>query len=200
MANMQGLLARHQILVVTGMPTEPFEFNEAGLRTLAPLRRQVDVSDLSIIDEDGEGTGRIKRGIVAQLLEAARHKDGKVLNALEFPMQTATIRPFPIFSSDLPAWEQTTGERGFKSYEEIPTSHLRWGLAGTKGALTRLHIDTNETATYVDVKTGAKIWIFERDTVENWKDPRASFPTRLDPDLSPEHPVEAIVLQPGTRL
>lgn len=196
-ATVQGLLRSYQCLAVTGMPVKGYKFDKVGLRTLKPMRGKVEVSDLSILDE--VGCSRIRSATMGQLLEAAQHPDGNILNGLNFPMHTASLEPYPPYASDLFAWEETAEEPGFEP-KPIPIGHLRWGLAAIGGSWTLYHLDTDGTGAFVDTLTGTKIWFFQRDTEEQWRNPRATFPSKLKLHEGGKYPVEAIVLQPGTRL
>lgn len=196
---MQDLLARYQCLVITGMPVEEAAFDEATLSVLRPLHHGIEFSDLSV-PSTGNGMEMIKQGTLFQILEASRHENGKTLNALDLPMETASVQPYPIYASDLIAWRHATGRPGFGRSQPLPTGDLRWGLAATKDAITFQHKEANGLSTSLDTITGTKIWIFERDVAEQSNDPKSMFAKNLNLEKPREYPIEAVVLRPGTRL
>ena len=93
-----------------------------------------------------------------QILNCSQQADGKVLNALSFPMPRATTT-VEAFTSDLAAWQQTTGEPGCGSKVAQPTGDMRWGLCATCRAWHGHHIDSDGSGTYIDVQNGKKLWI-----------------------------------------
>lgn len=85
----------------------------------------------------------------------------------------------------------------------MPAPHLRWGLCATKGASHLWHIDSNGFGTFIDVKTGQKLWIMAHP-----KEGRtfADITLFLGDGYQLEEPneglwdLEAILLEPGTRM
>ena len=127
-----------------------------------------------------------------QLLEAAHALDGKILNALEFPLGLASLDPPPKFSTDLLAL-QVAG-RGIVP----PTSDIFWGAAATGGACTWFHIDSNGLGVLIDLKCGLKIWFFITDdegsflTINSFSD--------FELDDAKGHQLEVVILRPGSQL
>jgi hypothetical protein len=142
-------------------------------------------------DEAAEATLTITN--TANLLEAARQKDGKILNALEFPMVLASLDPQP-FSTDLLALRFANYNRGVT----IPIGDIRWGTAGTTGARTWFHLDCNGLGTSNKVQCGEKIWIFITDddgnlyNINTFKD--------FELDEAKGYRLEVVLLTPGTCL
>jgi hypothetical protein len=127
-----------------------------------------------------------------QLLEAALTSDGKIINALEFPMGTASVSPTPKFSTDLVAWDIVS--RGFPP----PIGDIRWGLAATPGARSWFHIDSNGFNTFIDIKCGFKAWMCINDKYGNFVSIDAFKHFELDD--AGDNRIEVILLTPGTRL
>lgn len=136
-----------------------------------------------------------------QLLESSRSPIGKALNALDFPMPRAPIEPIPAFSTDLIAWDETAGEPGFHKDSDIPLGHIRWGLAATGDAWTFLHLEPNGLGAFIDPLTGVKVWIIIRDNGSLLQSTTFLHHQNLDLHMPRgNHPLEVIVLKPGTRL
>jgi hypothetical protein len=127
-----------------------------------------------------------------------------IVNALNLPLPPGlrAEQRHP-FSNEHVAWLRTLGNRFcFGSY---PTSSTRWSLVAFNGALHYFHIDSDGFGTWVEVKTGLKLWVIARP-----KD--ASIPSfgEIDGFLkilgdgtspNPNHWIlEAVVLAPGHRL
>jgi hypothetical protein len=126
------------------------------------------------------------------LLEASATIFGKILNALEFPMNLASLTPLPKFSTDLLAWAFTA--TGFPP----PVGDIRFGLAATPGARTWFHIDANGFLTFIDIMCGFKIWICIRD--EDGRFMAIDAYREFELDDARGYYIEAILLTPGTRL
>jgi hypothetical protein len=144
------------------------------------------------VGEAGAGELWLTTATTGQLLEAAHAPDGKILNALEFPMALASLDPPPKFSTDLLAL-QVAG-RGIVP----PTSDIRWGTAGTAGACTWFHIDSNGLGVGVLLKCGLKIWIFLRDDEGKLRVINCFQDFELDEANG--YQLEVVVLRPGTRM
>jgi hypothetical protein len=116
------------------------------------------------IDRDPEThlyqSNRLVMGTVRSLLDSSQN-NGKILNGLNFPMPEQGLGMLP-FSTDSAAWKVTKGALGYLQGQVPPLGELRWGLAGTTGALSWLHLDSNGFGTYVDTKAGRKWWIVLR--------------------------------------
>ncbi|KAF8170798.1 hypothetical protein BJ912DRAFT_840117, partial [Pholiota molesta] len=143
-------------------------------------------------------------GRVADILDASRSPDSKILNALEFPDPFAGIER-STFSSDSHALASIYRQEGWVK-TAIPTEHVRWGLAATAGAFHRWHIDSDGFGTFIDPVAGSKWWIvacprgnLEHDWFQETKWLKNDA-FDLDKDGKGLFDVEAIVLQPGSRL
>ena len=156
-------------------------------------------------DSDRSYHNRVCQGTLRQLLGCARQNDGeggKILNALQFPMPEEGLGHHRC-STDSVAWRATKGRSGSSEYESPPLADIRWGLAATKGAVHWWHIDSDGFATYIDVVAGYKWWIVAKE-----KDTGLSLghTSIFSADYQLEEPnnglwdVEAILLEPGTRL
>lgn len=129
----------------------------------------------------------------ANLLEASRQEDGKILNALEFPMVLASLDPEP-FSTDLLASRLANYSRSIT----IPIGDIRWGSASTAGARTWFHMDSNGLGTAFKVMCGKKIWIFIRDDEGHFHYIDSLKDFELDDVKGCQ--LEVVLLTPGTRL
>jgi len=138
------------------------------------------------------------------MLNCSQQADGKVLNALSFPMPGAATTP-EAFASDLAAWNQTTGEPGCSPRVERPTGDIRWKLCATCGAWHGHHIDSDGSGTFIEVEEGEKLWITSNHSTED-KYILAEIGVFFDREFSVEEGaptlwgLEGIVLVPGTRL
>lgn len=144
----------------------------------------------------------MRKGTLRQMLECSKLPDGKALNALQFPMGEEALARSP-FSTEIEAWQATKGRPDCDGEDSMPAPHLRWGLCATKGASHLWHIDSNGFGTFIDVKTGQKLWIMAHP-----KEGRtfADITLFLGDDYQLEEPneglwdLEAILLEPGTRM
>ncbi|KAJ3502883.1 hypothetical protein NLJ89_g8689 [Agrocybe chaxingu] len=156
----QAILRRKHI-VVTGLPPSDLKFDEAGLETLASLDAIVDIQDQSLSFTD-DCNDILRQGTLRQILECSRMKNGKTLNALNFPMGVSGVRPSPV-SSDLCAWRHTAGLPFCKSTGPVyPVDDVQWGLVATDGAFHGWHVDSDGFGTVVEVQTGRKWWVLAR--------------------------------------
>ena len=172
-------LFRHKNVVVTGCQHPNVQFNEAGLRTLAPLDSQVSIIGKVLIcylhllnhledhtfppSAKGQNTTPATvSGHVRDILDNARNPAGKILNGIDFPACFPTWGDSPKLSSyatDVIAWDYLRGKPYCGNFTNpYPTAHMRWGLAGTAHALTFLHIDSDGYSTFLRVVTGKKVW------------------------------------------
>jgi hypothetical protein len=148
---------------------------------------------------------RRRRGTLRHLLESHLN-NGKVLNALHFPMPEQGLGTLP-FSTDSAAWNGTKGAADCRGDKAPPLGDIRWGIAATTGAIHWWHIDSDGFGTYLDVKAGLKLWV-----VATRKDRSFHSFGEISTYLQEEHryeaegpnldrwDLEAVVLQPGTRL
>jgi hypothetical protein len=96
------------------------------------------------------------KGTIKHLFQSHQSTNGKILNALDFPLLLSPHPPTSV-ASDLAAWQKTIGLSGCD--QEYPSSSTRWGLAATAGAYTKSHIDCDGFATYLQCKVGSKWWV-----------------------------------------
>lgn len=143
-------------------------------------------------DEAGEATLTMAK--TADLLEAARQQDGKILNALDFPMVLASLNPSPIFSTDLLACRVA----GYNGGIGIPTGDIRWGVAATAGARTWFHLDSNGLGLAFKTKCGKKIFIVIHDERGDFHYADAFKDFELDEAKG--FRLEVILLMPGTQM
>lgn len=146
---------------------------------------------------------------MAQLLESSKSKNGKVLNALNFPLPLKSVEP-TTFSSDAHAMHHTLNDVGWRHGMAPPTGDIRWGVASTKGAWHGWHIDSDGNGTFIIVIYGAKWWIVARPTTvggSKWDFRQFANIDFLMNDLfDPDKPcsglwtLEAILLVPGTEM
>jgi hypothetical protein len=157
----------------------------------------------------GEGdisTARSRRTTLQDMLEfsALPIASRPIVNALTLPMPPG-LRPEQnhFFSSEYVACLRTAGNRF--CFTPYPASHTRWGLVAFDGALHYLHIDSDGFGTWIEVKSGLKLWVIARPkdgTVPSFTDIHA-FLGWIGEGKSPNRErwiVEAVVLAPGTRL
>jgi len=214
-------LIRHKNVVITGCQYPPLKFDEAGLRTLAPLDSQVSLIGMILIcytnwlnncldytfppAARGQNTTPATiSGLVTDLLDNARNPDGKILNAIDFPACFTAWDDIPnylSFATDVVAWDYLRGKPYCGNFtNQYPIAHMRWGLAGTANAVTFIHIDSDGYATFVRVTTGMKVW----GILPNHQ--LSSIDAFLNDFLLDEiasdstFPLEAIVLCPGDAL
>jgi len=154
------------------------------------LRKSTDQSVQ--VDPHEAGTSQLITATSDQLLKAAASESGKILNALQFPMNLASLTPTPKFSTDLLAWASTA------TAVPPPIGDIRFGLAATPGARSWFHIDCMGFLTFIMTMCGLKIWICIRDKdgkfvkIDSFKD--------FELDDVQGYKVEAILLTPGTCL
>ena len=142
---------------------------------------------------------------MSDILANARDPNGKILNGLEFPMWADTPKERSVYAVDVVSWDYMRG----KPYcgdltTPYPTSHMRWGLAGTANTVTFLHIDSDGFSTFVQVICGKKVWGIYREAPDL---PLSSINTFLDKKFRLDDIVkgasygfEALVLRPGDLL
>lgn len=149
---------------------------------------------------------RVRLGTLRDLLVcSSKGPDGKIVNALDFPMAEQALGSYP-FSTDSAAWNGTKGAADCKRNKVPPLDSIRWGIAATAGALHWWHVDCDGFGTYVDTKTGLKWWIVaRRKGTEHGFKSFGEVNTFLD-TYQPDEPnegawdLEAVILHPGTRL
>lgn len=97
-------------------------------------------------------------GLMTDLLENATSQ-GKILNALDFPMWKDSHWDRRAYATDLVAWDNLVGSPHCGSITtSYPTGHMRWGLAGTAHTVSMFHIDSDGFSTFGQVICGKKLW------------------------------------------
>ena len=212
-------------VVVTGCQYPKLEFDEAGLRTLAPLDSQVSFIGKGLIcdmywlnnptdytfpslTKDQNTTPATVSGFVSDILDNARNPEGKILNAIDFPACFPTWddnRTCLSYATDVVAWDYLRGKPYCGNFiNPYPTTHMRWGLAGTANAVTFLHIDSDGYSTFVRVMTGKKVWGILQESPEHQFSSPDFFlnDTFLLDEINEGSTfgLEAIVLRPGDTL
>ena len=209
-----------QHIVISDQFVPSMAFDENGLRSLAELNKPVtihgqwllvifytpscwsDNQDYSQINDFmAESALCQKKGTLQDPLDS--DKDNlKILNALDFPMPSASHPPTTI-SSDLVAFMATLDMPFCHWTIGFPVSGCRWGIAANQDAHHLLHVDCNGFATYIDTQVGAKWWVVAQP--KQFNDPLSSIETfAVDYDLTEANDekwsLEAILLLPGSCL
>lgn len=144
-----------------------------------------------------------RRGTLRNILESSQN-DGKILNALNFPMPEQGLDSFS-FSTDSAAWNGTKGAANCGGDKGLPLGDIRWGIAATTGALHWWHLDSDGFGTYIDTRAGLKWWILARRKVHNLES-FGEINTFVSDRYDMEQPnsdswdLEAVILSPNTRL
>ncbi len=116
------------------------------------------ILDQSIDASDGDFSRQVFMGMLQHLLQAIQTEGSPILNALSFPKSLTGIDP-SAFSTEVEAWELTECMKFCPVEAVFPAGDMRWGLAATKGARHWIHIASDGLGTFLDPKTGAKLWI-----------------------------------------
>ena len=210
---------RKQHFLIMGASDPAFRFDRDGMRTVCHnLKTVVELQggltqciriechsnylsslDLSIPTGGRlDGSAQLTWGTPQDLIDESRNTKGKILNALELPLEFSPLTPIPKFSSDLKSWFATQRFKTNNTDTLYPTGHLRWALASLAGARTWWHIDSNGFLTFLKVMCGYKIWIVIHDERGDLIKICAFEDFVLDEVGN--YRVEAILLQPGTIL
>jgi hypothetical protein len=130
--------------------------------------------------------------------------DRPIVNALNLPLPPGLRAEQGLpFSDEHVAWLRTLGN--LCCFAPYPTSDTRWSLVAFNGALHYFHIDSDGFGTWVEVKTGLKLWVIARpkdDSIPSFGD-IDGFLKILGDGKSPNRDhwiLEAVVLAPNTRL
>jgi hypothetical protein len=137
-----------------------------------------------------------------QDLLACHTGDLKIVNALDFPMASASHPP-TAFASDLLAFAATVDLPLCGRNIPFPVMSTRWGLAATTGAFHLWHTDCNGFGTYIDTQVGYKWWVVGRPKKPSDFSDIGLFTTerfQLDGPNGDLWHLEAVLLVPGSRL
>ena len=215
-------ILRTKHIVVMGRPMQDYKFDERGLRTLRPLNEPITIhgrlgihalilslipcfqkiADQSINHETtGISGGQLKEGTLRQILDAAMQTDGKVLNALAFPLVGTGYQPNS-FSSDHAAWMQTLSAPFSKDIVAVPVGDIRWGSCATAGAFNNKLSKRDGLGMVIDPVDGLQLWFSTPEPSNIFHQVNSFIHSDLELDKHEEGAsnVEAIVLEPGTRL
>jgi hypothetical protein len=145
---------------------------------------------------------RSMEGTTEDLVRAHTSPNGKILNALDFPLPFAQHPPASI-GSNYVAWKCTNAMPGILN--EFPASSSKWGLAATAGAYHGFHIDCDGFATYIDCISGSKWWVIARPVektnfIKFTKIIDLLEYVRTEGEEGGNYILEAVLLTPGTRL
>lgn len=110
------------------------------------------------VGTEGDTNSMLKQGNLRQILDCSRMDDGKILNALSFPMRNAGVQN-EAFSSDVAAWNKTEAEPICKHEAFMLVGDIWWGTCATCGAFHMYHIDCEGLGTTTEVLSGMKWWI-----------------------------------------
>lgn len=163
-------------LVLTGYPSDEAMFDEDAMDLIASDSKPITIhgtsyqswrnpkftyysSDLSIRPNTGVGDEQHTIGLTRHLLDSHRSPQGKILNALDFPMPMPDWQPPHAIASHRRAWHVTVDDPQCKRTDLYPTSDLHWALAATRHAFHYTHIDTDGFATFLLPKSGLKYWV-----------------------------------------
>jgi hypothetical protein len=134
------------------------------------------------------------------MLDAAMQTDGKIMNTLAFPLVGAGYQANS-FSSDHAAWMQTLSAPFSKDIVAVPVGDIRWGSCATAGAFINELSKHDGLGTVIDPIDGLRVW-FSAPDPSNIFHPVNSFiqDFNLDKHTEGSSNIEAIILEPGTRL
>jgi len=126
-------------------------------------------------------------------LDSGKQTNGKILTALPLPIIYAGYEANP-FSSDHSAWMQTLSSPFSKDVVPVPVGDLRWGSCTTAGAFDDYRLNHDGFGTIIDLIHGSMVWISASNS--------SNIVHRRGIVLKNKsvNRVEAIVLEPGTRL
>ena len=125
------------------------------------------------------------------------------MNASSFPLPLSAIDQ-TAYSSDAEAWRVTEGLPFCEEDAVYPTGKMRWGLAATAGARSWIRIACNGLCTVIEPLCGRKLWLLY-SPAEEYDDgifgDIDQFFNEFNVTTQPDYwSVEAVYLQPGTRL
>ena len=127
--------------------------------------------------------------------------DGKILNALAFPLIGAGYQANS-FSSDHAAWMQTLSAPFSKDLVAVPVGDIRWGSCATAGAFNNKLSNREGLGTVIDPVDGLQVWFsaLEPSNIFHQVNSFIHDDLELKKTVEGSGNVEAIVLEPGTRL
>lgn len=200
-ASLRSIFSKQNV-VVRGEPGANIpEFTLEELDKLAPVDRMVTIHAYSLGDSIERHTTGTLRDVYKEHLKGDK---GKVLNVLDLPM-LGSVAPHPL-STDFAAFRMTE-QLPAPVLDQYPIRDMRWGLAATKDASHRWHFDSDGFATWINVQSGAKLWVIATPpgpgcTPSEWFGDITQFLEGWSPDdpSLERWSMEAVVLQPGDTL
>jgi hypothetical protein len=101
---------------------------------------------------------RTRVGIPYNLVETNEDPHPKSCNCLDIPL---SYDPFvrQRYASEVAAWKECIDRPYCKRVEQVPTTDIRWAIAGTSEAYSKFHIDTAGFLTFVVPDSGLKLWV-----------------------------------------
>jgi hypothetical protein len=208
-------------VVLTDCDVKAIGFDAKGLSTLKRTGAIVDLQGKNIfsskhltaeiqcnadqsIKASANLQSRVKKGTLNMMLQEANSANGRILNALDFPMPHTGVDWNSKYASDRVAWSSTEGCFLCQSNDPLPSSDLYWGTAATKGASHGLHLDCNGFGSTISPMCGAKVWFVARSS-DDLQIPLADWDiyTKSIDVQRPGHLkgwMEVMYLTPGTRL
>ncbi|KIM40847.1 hypothetical protein M413DRAFT_27977 [Hebeloma cylindrosporum] len=194
-------ILRTKHIVVKNCQIQNHKFDERSLRTLRPLSETVTIHDQSNDTEKTITGGQgLREGTLRHMLDAASHIDGKILNALPFPLVSAGYDENP-FSTDQAAWMQTLSAPFSTDLSAVPVGDLRWGSCATAGAFHDRLNERDSLGSVIDPIVGSKVWISTTAPTNAFHGAASFFRNDIESDKTTlGRAVEAIILEPGTRL
>lgn len=123
------------------------------------------------------------------------------MNAIPFPLVGAGYWPSS-FSSDHAAWMQTLSAPFSKDVVAVPVGEIRWGSCATAGAFNNELSKREGLGTVIDPVDGLRVWFSAPDSSNICHRVNSFIDSDLELDKHIEglSNVEAIILEPGTRL
>lgn len=153
--------------------------------------------------ESDDGDERHVIGLTGDLLKSHRSPNGKILNALDFPLPNRGIRPPETIATDTLAYHETLDDPYCGRSTLPPLSDLSWGLAATSHCFHYWHIDTDGFSTSIVSQTGDKYWVVARPKAGRSfasTDIYTNGNYAIDEVNAELWDIEAILLTPGTCL
>lgn len=157
--------------------------------------------DLSLPQKDN-----LVPGTLGQMLECGRKDSGKILSALDFPLEFdgywGDERTKALGTEGL-AWQATAGQPGWGRGAGLPVGEMRWGQAGLSGALDSLRMVSEGLGTFVNVQCGSQYWMVVKGNEKMVGRIGVFSPLEFklkSPPGKARFEMEGMVLRPGTML
>ena len=140
---------------------------------------------------------------ISGALTCSRMENGKVLDALPFPMINIGIQN-DAFASDVASWNKTLGEPICKHEASMPVGDIRWSHCATCGVFHTFRINGHGLGMFIDVLHGSK-WCILPSVIHGpntFAGITSFFNEKFELDIAAANmcDLEAVMLIPGTRL